>query len=127
VALSNGSWQKKNIYGFSPRNPGDPESGLVIDEAGNVYGTTATLGGNSLGTAFQLSPASGKYFYNYTLLYAFRGALDGQMPTGQLVMDNTGDLFGATELGGNTDCGPQSNENCGTVFEITPSRALVSP
>lgn len=127
VTLNNGYWQKENIYGFGPRNPGDPESGLVIDQAGNVYGTTATLGGNSLGTVFQLSPAVGKYFYNYTLLYAFRGSPDGQMPTGELVLDGNGDLFGATKLGGNTDCGPQSNENCGTVFEITSSLAPVSP
>jgi uncharacterized repeat protein (TIGR03803 family) len=127
VTFSNGNWQKKNIYGFGPRNLGDPESGMVIDQAGNVYGTTAMLGGNSLGTVFELSPASGKYFYNYTLLYAFRGAPDSDLPTGQLVRDGNGDLFGATELGGNTDCGPQSNENCGTVFEIAPSRALVLP
>jgi len=94
-----------------------PFGGLVRDRQGNLYGTTAIGGtcnsdvGN--GTVFKLSPEGVE-----TVLYAFLGASDGSDPSGNLVRDKKGNLFGTTEAGGDmAGCG---GFGCGVVFEVTP-------
>jgi uncharacterized repeat protein (TIGR03803 family) len=94
-----------------------PFGGLVRDRKGNFYGTTGAGGacnsdiGN--GTVFKLSPDGTE-----TVLYAFLGASDGSSPSGNLARDKKGNLFGATEAGGDmAGCG---GAGCGVVFEVTP-------
>ena len=90
----------------------DPASGMIFDQAGNLYGTTQ-FGGCSLGcgTVFELTPsASG---WTETVLYNFQGANDGAILYGGLVLDPAGNLYGTTVYGG--------AGGGGTVFELTPS------
>jgi len=97
---------------------GYPVAALVRDEQGNLYGTT-DVGGNSpcfptggCGTVFKVSPAGIE-----TVLYAFTGGTDGQNPSGSLILDSQGNLYGTTNLGGDLSC---NSYGCGTVFEVIP-------
>jgi hypothetical protein len=81
-----------------------PLSSLVFDAAGNLYGSTA-LGGTGLcdrgqgcGLIFELSPVSGSWVE--TVLYNFTGGSDGAAPSGNLVFDSAGNLYGTTGSGG---------------------------
>jgi hypothetical protein len=91
---------------------------LVRDNAGNLYGTTEDGGdGKGLcvsfflgcGTAFKLN-ANGKLLW----LHSFDLA-NGEGPRAGIIRDPSGNLFGTTQLGGNTKC---YQYGCGTVFEL---------
>lgn len=103
------------LYAFQGGSDGSaPQGGVVLDGAGNIYGTTGLGGSNNDGTVFELSANGTK-----SVLYAFQGANDGNSPIGNLVMDGAGNLYGVTNLGGNSPiCG---TDGCGTVFKVTPS------
>lgn len=97
-----------------------PVSSLIMDSAGNLYGTTLSGGANgNAGTVFELSPQSDGT-WSEAILYNFcaqPGCSDGASPLAGLVMDAAGNLYGTTERGGTqTECGP----GCGTVFELSP-------
>jgi uncharacterized repeat protein (TIGR03803 family) len=99
------------VNNFSGANGARPVAGLVLDNAGNLYGTTS-MGGSGHGTVFELSPASGGA-YTETVLYTFGSSKgDGSGPAGTLVRDDAGNLYGTTEHGG--------IYNGGTVFELMP-------
>ena len=90
-----------------------PAYGLVFDKQGNLYGTTWGGGLFGYGTVFKISPAGVE-----TVLHSFNeGAGDGANPEGAMVIDATGNLYGATQNGG-TNCLPAG---CGSVFQITPT------
>lgn len=95
-----------------------PVAGVVLDAAGNLYGTTAGGGGCSAvvagcGIVFKIAPDGTE-----SVLYTFTGGADGAGP-GSLVMDEQGNLYGIAASGGNyvNGCGG----GCGTVFRLTPS------
>ena len=95
-----------------------PSGGVILDGAGNIYGTTALGGGtgcsgDGCGTVFKI-PANG----TETVLYAFQGGADGSLPFG-VTIDGAGNLYGVTEAGGNCTFQPYEN-NCGTVYKLTP-------
>ena len=107
------------LYSFTGGADGwDPEAGLVLDAQGNLYGTTALGGGTSClsgsrcGTVFKLIPAGTE-----TVLYRFAGGSDGSLPTGRLVFDKAGNLYGTTLYGGGSNC----DYGCGTIFKLTPA------
>jgi uncharacterized repeat protein (TIGR03803 family) len=111
---------EKVMYSFTGSNDIDgawPESPLLLDGAGNLYGTTYYGGlvncnplGNEVGCGivFKLSP-SGKE----TVLYRFAGGTDGGNPVGGLVRDSQGNLYGTTSLGG--------AYNQGTTYKLDAS------
>lgn len=89
-----------------------PQGTLVMDKAGNLFGTTYEGGNSDHGIVFELSPSQGGWTEN--IIHAFGSASgDGCYPVGGLVMDSTGNLYGTT-----VGCG---TGNDGTVFELTPS------
>jgi uncharacterized repeat protein (TIGR03803 family) len=123
---SSGTWTKSVLYSFrGGSDGGSPDSGLIFDTAGNLYGTTVGGGENcsgyGCGVVFELSPLSGGW--TETVLYAFTGASDGANPFGGLVFDNDGRLYGTTFSGGDLTCSGSRDNGCGTVFEL--SRGLV--
>lgn len=88
-----------------------PDSPLLIDSSGNLYGTTAVGGtGQDGGTIFRLAPDGTE-----TVLYSFcsrADCTDGEEPQGRVIMDRRGQLYGTTVGGGTSQDG-------GTVFEVT--------
>jgi uncharacterized repeat protein (TIGR03803 family) len=111
----------------------DPAGGLVIDAAGNLYGTTAYGGsGNCVlvgiqggcGTVFELEPPKTKGgAWAYKILYSLQGGKDGHFPWGDLVFDGAGNLYGATQFGGGYgSCDSPFYQFCGTVFEMSPPK-----
>lgn len=97
-----------------------PHGSLIMDTAGNLYGTTYSDGAFGFGSVFQLTPTSRGW--NYTSLYDFTGGADGANPAAGLAMDANGNLFGTTYSGGVTGptCDPNAGNQCGAVFEIAP-------
>ncbi len=97
-------------FNFNGKDGYVPQGGgLVMDAAGNLYGTTPSGGLYNLGTVFELVPkAAGGW--SEIILHSFGNHADGGSPMGNLILDAAGNVYGTT-LGG----GAQS---CGTVFEL---------
>lgn len=100
------------LHSFSGGSDGGlPVAGLIMDKAGNLYGTTEVGGTHFAGTVFKLDSSG-----NLTVLHSFTLA-DGEFPLGSLIMDKKGNLYGTTEFGGNfSNC----SMGCGTVFKVIP-------
>lgn len=117
----NGTWTESVIYNFrGGQNDGcDPLGGLVIDSAGNLYGSTSGNSGQCPSVVFKLSPNSDGSWAE-SALYAFSGTGDGFGPQGRLIFDSSGNLYGTASAGGNGGgyCGAGG---CGVVFELSPS------
>ena len=119
--VGEGQWTETILHSFcSEPDCSDgafPEAGLILDGAGNLYGTTSN-GGTVWGTVFELSPPPQQGgTWTETVLYAFGGNTtgDGCYPEGKLVFDGAGNLYGTTsQCGGGT-------VSAGTVFELTPA------
>ena len=97
------------LYSFAggASDGADPRGSLIIDSAGNLYGTTSGGGASGLGTVYEVSPTGAQ-----TVLYSFAGGTtDGEVPLGHLVMGSGGSLYGTTSTGGAYDLG--------TVFRIS--------
>jgi uncharacterized repeat protein (TIGR03803 family) len=114
-------WKEHVLHNF-PASTGDgfpPSSGLTLDKAGNLYGTTLQGGnGGGFGTVFKLSRgADGRW--KETILYDFPTLKDGAGPEGGLAIDQAGNLYG-TSGGG---IGPCGGGGCGVVFKMTPPKS----
>ncbi len=107
---SGSGWTEKPIYRFTGGSDGAaPYGGLIFDQKGNLYGTTAV--GGSGGTVFELTPnPDGSGSWNFNLLYGFVGN-DG--PSGSLTMDASGNLYGITAENNCPGC-----STYGDVFEL---------
>jgi uncharacterized repeat protein (TIGR03803 family) len=97
-ALATGS--KKIVHTLHDEPGANPRSNLIFDAEGNLYGSTISSGREACkcGTVFRLSPQAGGG-WNYEVLYQFKGEEDGGYPTGKLVFDKTGKLYGAMAWG----------------------------
>ena len=100
------------LYNFGGKPDGSgPSNGLVMDSQGNLYGPTETGGTFGYGCVYKLSPVNNTW--QETVLHSFNSdGTDGIYPTGQLVIDAQGNLYGTTQNGG--------PYNQGTVFQLTP-------
>ena len=110
---ASGGWHEQMIYFFQNGNDGStPDSLLIIDPAGNLYGMTQFGGFESCGTVFKLSPKTGGTWSKHTL-HEFTGDPDGCGPFLNMVRDSVGNFYGVTEGGGSMDNG--------AIFQITPA------
>jgi uncharacterized repeat protein (TIGR03803 family) len=100
------------LYSFAGKPDGArPDAGLVMDSAGNLYGTTSYGGASNAGTVFKVDTSNTE-----TVLYSFTGGADGAYPySSGLVMDSVGNLYGTTYKGGTA--------NLGTVFKVDQTGA----
>ena len=116
---ASGDWTESVLYSFTGYNDGGvPWAGLIFDQAGNLYGTTFWDGTNGVGTVFMLTPGvNGSW--TERVLYSFRDLGDGSYPSGSLVLDQAGNLYGTTTSGGLLRCG---DFECGVVFKLAPNR-----
>jgi len=111
-------WNENLIHAFSGGSDGGyPSSDLVFDRGGNLYGSTS-YGGDlqcdapyGCGIVYEFKPSSGGW--TEMVLYAFQNLIDGNGPSGRVLVDDSGNLYGVTEQGG--------AYNCGTVFHLTQS------
>lgn len=125
-----GAQTLKVLYSFTGGPDGaSPRSALILDSAGNLYGTTfgatdyppGQVTGTTTGSVFKIGPGG-----SFTLLHDFgTGGVDGNNPSGGLIRDFAGNLYGATSGGGastNPDCfaGGHSwpSSGCGEIFRI---------
>jgi uncharacterized repeat protein (TIGR03803 family) len=94
-----------SLYSFAGQPDGNnPLAGVILDSAGNLYGTTQTGGASNLGTVFKLSKAGKE-----SVLYSFVSTFAGAFPEAGLIRDSSGNLYGIAGEG--VDIG-------GTVFEL---------
>jgi uncharacterized repeat protein (TIGR03803 family) len=94
------------LYSFKAdgKDGNDVQPGLVFDQAGNLYGTTLWGGGKlNGGIVFSLSPQQNNS-WTETVLYTFTGK-HGAHPTGGVVLDSLGNLYGTANGGGLYDSG----------------------
>src|SRR6202521_4576959 len=127
-------WTETVLYVFKGNASNDgasPAGGLLIDSAGNLYGTTAYGGtGNCVvlgtrmgcGTVFEISPPQQKGGkWTEAVLYSFPTPKQGFVPVGDLAFDSAGNLYGATMFGGGfgTTCNG-FYQYCGAVFKLSP-------
>lgn len=116
MPAAGGTWTETLLYSFcSTTNCVDgtnPEGGLILDTAGNLYGTAESGGGHGAGVVFELERGSNgkwkeKVLHNFNTV-----GTDGYYPLSSLVFDASGNLYGTTEWGG--------AYNSGTVFRLKP-------
>lgn len=103
------------VHAFAGGQDGaNPYSGVTIDTAGNLYGTTAS-GGAGYGIVYKLVQSDSGWTLH--LLYSFTGGSDGGAPRARVVIGPDGSLYGATFQGGGNGC---HGRGCGTVFQLQP-------
>jgi hypothetical protein len=119
---SNGAWRATVLHRFTWADGAGPSGGLVFDAAGYLYGTTAGGGASftdlhtpGLGTVFKLTRGSNGT-WSETVLHSFRGKQfdDGYGPTGRVIVDAAGNVYGVTQAGG-----PGGVGTIGTVFKLS--------
>ncbi len=99
------------LYNFTGGADGAyPESPVVLDRSGNLYGTTTQGGSANAGVVFKVDPDG-----NETVLHNFTGGTDGIIPAGGLTLDSAGNLYGTTGQGG--------TYNDGVVYKIDKNGA----
>jgi hypothetical protein len=135
------------LLNFSGSHGATPVAGLTFNAYDSkskiLYGTTSAggdltkCGGKGCGTVFELiPPATGNTNWTEKVLYEFQGGSDGNTPTGSVIFDKSGALYGTTSLGGGGACYHYSYKKsssgdgyywvkgaklgCGTVFSLTP-------
>ena len=108
---SGGSWTETILYNFTGGSDGANPTGVVLDSAGNLYGTTASGGIDDNGTVFELTRSGSGW--TKTTLYTFQSVPGGGDPQG-VIVDEAGNLYGGTARGG--------AYGSGTVYELSPSQ-----
>jgi len=109
LSPSSSGWTETILYNFQGLNDGqNPVGGVVLDRAGNLYGTTFDGGVNGGGTVYELSPSSGGW--TFTVLYSFTGGYGG--PYNKLTLAK-GNIYGFTNAEG--------ANGLGSVFKLAPS------
>jgi uncharacterized repeat protein (TIGR03803 family) len=109
---SDGTWAESVLHSFANGDPDgqNPQSTLVIDAAGNLYGTAASGGAYNGGTAFELTPNAG--IWTLSVLFSFGGYVgDTNAPPSGMVLDSHGSLYGGG-IGG--------TYNSGGIVELSP-------
>jgi uncharacterized repeat protein (TIGR03803 family) len=110
---SDGTWSESVLYSFPGGTDGrNPIGALIFDQAGNLYGATVNGATKATGTVFRLSPNSDGT-WTHTTIHTFGVGADGWTPSGGLIFDTAGNLYGATSRGGVL--------GGGTVFQLTPN------
>ena len=106
LTKSGSNWTQSVLYTFTggSGDQGLPDSGVIFDPSGNLYGTAQGCYSGFYGTVFQLTPAGSGW--TYATIFNFPGGIGG-CPVAGLVLDQSGELYGALAL------------DSGAVFDAT--------
>jgi hypothetical protein len=113
-------WKFGTLLTFDGTDGNYPNGGLILDDAGNLYGTTNSGGDVCCGTVFEVKHGANDT-WTESLLYSFTGGTDGGFPHAPLVSNGPGKLYGTTMTGGDLSCG---SGGCGVVFEVSLSEGI---
>jgi uncharacterized repeat protein (TIGR03803 family) len=134
VTIRGGTWDSGVIYQLAPAAGGTytesvlysfgdledastPNGPILLDSAGALYGVTNFGGVFNAGTVYKFVPASNGQLATESLLFSFKaGTKSGTNPSGSLLWDSSGNLYGITNGGG-------SGQDAGVAYELTPARA----
>ena len=110
-------WILSTLYSFTGGGDGgEPATGVTFGSNGSLYGA------NVLGpVVYDLRPSATRppsvfAGWTETALYQFQGINDGFNPSGNLIFDHSGNMYGVMEIGG-SGC----YEGCGLIYELSPS------
>jgi len=111
IPNASGGWTETVLHSFDccSADGNFPLGGVIVDGAGNVFGTSWS-GGANYGTVFELTPSSAGT-WTETIIHDFQGT-DGGLPIGNL-LPFRGNLYGTTEAGGTGEVG--------VAYELSPS------
>jgi hypothetical protein len=123
-----GPWKETVLYSFTGGSDGSfPFAGVTLDSGGNVYGAagaggllSCNTGGTGCGIVFKLT-SNGQGPWTETVLYAFTGGADGNLPFASVTFDTSGNLYGTTRIGGDASVSCLGYTGCGVIFELTPT------
>lgn len=104
-------WSFNLVYAFTSNNGRNTSGTLVMDAAGNLYGTSGAGGMWGVGAVFKLTPTANGWTYSTLHDFTPNGS-DGFRPVGGVVMDAAGNLYGTSSAAG--------AGGVGVVWEITP-------
>jgi uncharacterized repeat protein (TIGR03803 family) len=102
------------LHSFNGPDGGSPESNLIMDKEGNLYGTTELGGAFGRGAVYKVSPSGQE-----TTLYSFMDSTDGGEPWGTLVRDTAGNLYGTGSNGGDLNSA-NGALGAGVIFKVDP-------
>jgi uncharacterized repeat protein (TIGR03803 family) len=91
----------------------DPNNSLIMDSAGNLYSTTSLGGSGDGGVAYELSPSSTGWTENILASFVLKSTTLPDWPTGPLILDASGNLYGVAQFGG--------SNSFGAVYELSPN------
>uniref|UniRef100_UPI00291677EA beta strand repeat-containing protein n=1 Tax=Bradyrhizobium sp. SZCCHNRI1003 TaxID=3057275 RepID=UPI00291677EA len=113
LAKNGSGWNSSvtTLASFTAATSGSSPSGVIMDGAGNLFGTAQSGGSGGHGTVYEIVKTGNTYNSTPTVLASFNIS-NGQSPFGQLILDSAGNLFGATAT---------------TVFEIPKSGGTYGP
>jgi uncharacterized repeat protein (TIGR03803 family) len=122
TVLVGAAWAKSTeqvIYSFGGGPDGEyTDTELVVDGAGNLYGTSVQGGAFGGGTVLKISPSGSGW--THTVLYNFTGGADGGEPYKGVTLDAHGNLYGTAVTGGGGSC----EGGCGVVYKLTNSSGV---
>src|SRR5665213_1325480 len=111
--IAKGSGTITTLASFDGSNGANPSAGVTLDAAGDLYGTTDGGGDSNDGTVFEIAKGSG----TIKTIASFNGT-NGAGPLAGVTLDASGNLYGTTVDGGDS--------NDGTVFEIAKGSGTIT-
>ncbi|HVU21404.1 MAG TPA: choice-of-anchor tandem repeat GloVer-containing protein [Rhizomicrobium sp.] len=105
-------WTETVLYNFTGNNDGgQPMGNVLLGADGNIYGTTDGYGEYNYGIVYRLTPPQSGSEWNLSVLHAFQGGSDGEVPRDGLIQGPDGTLYGTTAGFSNSR---------GNVFKLNP-------
>src|ERR1700730_5331027 len=112
-AIKGGAWTQSILHAFTNNgSDGRLPNVPVVFSSTDMYGVTEQGGPHDGGVAYQVIPAKSGGKPTYKVLYAFGDNNDASSPSGPLLLDSAGNLYGVTAFGGAF--------NSGAVFKLSP-------